>query len=207
MAVKCTGHLSSILRVPLESYLREQSPKVYSLVAGFSFSPVDIDIGLLARGEWNPLYDRFRVWYLPGDEAESGRPLCYVMIRKFDPGDMVMVYAHVVVNVGAKVGDTDYRTFTVGIMSNDDVRARTTLNSMLEIPPSFHRRSEVQLVEKRWRDDSDAVMRFMANIHSAMTSPAGEGKTYTLKIEPPPGMMRDLKKNLGTWWDGKDSGQ
>lgn len=192
------------MRVPLESYLRERGPRVYSLVAGFTFSPVDVDIGRLARGEWNPATDRFRIWYLPEDEG-TGRPLCYVMIRKLDPDDLVLVYAHVVVNIGVKLDDPGARAFTVGILSNDDVRARSTLNAMLEIPPSFHKRNEVQLIERKWRDDSDAVMRFTANIHSATTLPGGRGMTYSLKLEPPLGMISSLKKSLGTWWEPADS--
>ena len=191
------------MRVPLETYLTMNGAKVYSLVAGVPFSPLDINLGHLARGEWNPLTDRFRVWYLPREGEADSQPVCYVMIRKFDPQDGVLLYGHVVVNIEQRVRAEDPRSFTVGIMSNDEVRARSMLNSMLDIPPSFHRRSEVRLIERRWRSDPEAVMRFLANIHSAMTRQVqnpGE-KVYTLKFEPPPGMMGELKRNLGTWWD------
>jgi len=189
------------LRVPLESYLSMKGAKVYSLVVGVPFSPLDIDLGHLARGEWNALTDRFRVWFFPKDGGDS-QPMCYVMIRKFDPGVGVLLYGHLVINTDVKPGAEDSRNFTIGIMSNDDVRARFMLNSMLDIPPSFHRRSEVRLVERRWRSDPNAVMRFLANIHSAITqmAPNPSGKVYTLKFEPPPGMMGELKRGMGAWW-------
>jgi hypothetical protein len=190
------------LRVPLETYLRMDGAKVYSLVATVPFSPIDIDLGHLARGEWNALTDRFRLWYLPSEGEDDGHPACYVMIRKFDAQDGVLLYGHVVVNLEQKMGAENPTSFTVGIMSNDEVRARSMLNSMLEIPPSFHKRSEVRLLEHRWRTDSDAVMRFLANIHSTMAQqpPDPSGKVYTLKFEPPPGLMGELKRNLGAWW-------
>jgi len=187
------------LRVPLDSYLHGGG-KVYSLVVGVPFSPLDIDLGHLARGEWNALTDRFRIWYLPGEDGGGGRPVCYVMVRKFHPQDGVLLYGHMVVNTGGKEGGEDRKCFTVGIMSNDDVRARSMLNSMLDIPPSFHRRSEVRLIERKWRTNPDAVMRFLANIHSALAQLQPSGKVCTLKFEPPPGMIGELKHNLGAWW-------
>jgi len=74
------------------------------------------------------------------------------------------------------------------------------LNSMLDIPPSFHRRNEVKLIERKWRSDPEAVMRFLANVHSSLAQLEPSGKVYTLKFEPPPGMMGRLTKNLGAWW-------
>ena len=191
------------LRVPLESYLSMTGAKVYSLVVDVPFSPLDIDLGRLARGEWNSLTDRFRLWFLLGEDGKGDSwPVCYVMIRKFDPQDGVLLYGHVVVNIDEKPGEEKPRSFTVGIMSNDEIRARSLLNSMLEIPPSFHRRSEVRLIERRWRSDQDAVVRFMANIHSAMAqqAPDPSGKVYTLKFEPPPEVMGELKRGMGAWW-------
>lgn len=188
------------MRVPLETYLRGAEAKVYSLVVGIPFSPLDIDLGHLARGEWNALTDRFRVWCLPREEGPEGQPACYVMVRKLDSRDGVLLYGHVVINTEGKVGDDGRRSFTVGIMSNDEVRARAMLNSMLEIPPSFHRRSEVRLVERRWRSDPEVVMRFLANIHSALAQQAPDGRVYALRFEPPPGMMGELRHNLGAWW-------
>jgi hypothetical protein len=190
------------LRIPLQEYLRGPGARVYSLVVGVPFAPLDIDLGYLARGEWNALTDRFRVWHLPNEDSADGPPVCYVMVRKFDPKDGVIVYGHMVVNTEAKPREGNGCSFTVGIMSNDEVRARVMLNSILDIPPSFHRRSELRLIEKRWRSDPEAVMRFLANVHSAMsrsvTSPGG--KVYTLKFRPPPWLMGEMKRNLGTWW-------
>jgi hypothetical protein len=188
------------VRVPLESYVKGQGAKVFSLVAGVPFSPLDIDLGHLARGEWNALVDRFRVWYLPS-EMGNGEPACYVMVRKFDPNDGVLICGHMVVNLGEK-GSKNGWSFTVGILSNDEVRARAMLNSLLDIPPSFHRRSEVKVIERRWRSDPGAVMRFLANVHSAMMNSAPDrgGSVYTLKFDPPPGVMEELKRGMGAWW-------
>jgi hypothetical protein len=187
------------LRIPLETYLQGTRTKVYSLVVDVPFSPLDIDLGHIARGEWNSLTDRFRIWHLPRDGPEEP-PVCYLMVRKFDPRDGVLLYGHVVVNTEIRTGDGNPRSFTVGIMSNDEVRARSMLNSMLEIPPSFHRRSEVRLVERKWRSDVKALVRFQANIHSTLACLEPSGKGYVLKFEPPPGMMGELKRNLGAWW-------
>ncbi len=174
---------------------------MYSLVVGVPFAPLDIDIAHLSRGEWDPLTDRFRVWYLP-DESGEGPPVCYLMVRKFDRKDDVVVYGHVVVNTRHKGGEDDGWSFTAGILSNDEVRARVMLNSILEIPPSFHRRSELRIVEKKWRSDPEAVMRFLANVHSVLSQSASpSGNVYTLRFEPPPGLMGELKRNLGAWWE------
>ena len=189
------------LRVPLEAYNSIKGAKVYSLVVAVPFSPLDIDLGHLARGEWNALADRFRIWVLPREGGDN-HPACYVMIRKFDPKDGVLLYGHVVIKTDGKADLENPWSFTVGIMSNDEVRARFMLNSVLDIPPSFHRRSEVRLIEHRWRGDPDAVMRFLANVHSAMAqmAPNPSGKIYSLKFEPPPGMLEELKRGMGAWW-------
>jgi hypothetical protein len=47
--------------------------------------------------------DRFRIWFLPGKEEVEGKPLCYVMMRKLDLKDLVLVYAQVVLSIGAEV--------------------------------------------------------------------------------------------------------
>jgi len=169
LVVKNDPRLVFGLRIPLEAYLSMKGAKVYSLVVDVPFSPLDIDLGHLARGEWNALTDRFRVWFLPKEGGSAGQPTCYVMIRKFDPQVGVLLYGHIVINTDEKAGVESSRSFTIGIMSNDEVRARFMLNSILDIPPSFHRRSEVRIIERRWRSDPDAVMRFLANVHSAIT--------------------------------------
>ena len=174
---------------------------MYSLVAGVPFSPVDLDIAHLARGEWNALTDRFRIWFLPNEDGSSDQPVCYVVIRKFDPRDGVLLYAHVVVNIAGHARTRADRDFTVGIMSNDDVKARSMLNSILEIPPSYHRRNEVKLIERKWRDNPETVMRFLANIHSAMKRTAPGGKVFALKFELPAGMTGELGHGLGAWWE------
>ncbi|HKT22146.1 MAG TPA: hypothetical protein VJR06_06025, partial [Nitrososphaerales archaeon] len=98
---------------------------MFSLVARVPFSPLDIDLGHLARGEWNTPVDRFRVWYLPGGES-GDEPTCYVMVRKFDPRDGVLICGHLVVNLGKKLAKDGW-SFTIGILSNDEVRARAML--------------------------------------------------------------------------------
>ena len=202
MVVKKGRQLFCGLRVPLKAYLSMTGAKVYSLVVEVPFSPLDIDLGHLARGEWNALTDRFRVWFLSKEDGSDIKPTCYVMIRKFDPQVGVLLYGHIVISIDEKPGVENPRCFTVGIMSNDEVRARFMLNSILDIPPSFHRRSEIRLIERRWRSDPDAVMRFLANIHSAMAqmAPNPSGKVYAIKFEPPPGLMGELKRGMGSWW-------
>jgi len=122
------------------------------------------------------------------------------MIRKLDPHDMILVYAHLVFNI-AKPDSAGDSTFTLGILSNDDVRARAALNSLLDIPPSFHRRNEVRILEKKWRDDGNAVMRFTANVHSVMATSIPGATFRSVSIEPPPDALKELKRGLGTWWD------
>jgi hypothetical protein len=201
LVVKSTGPVTIGLRFPLESYLSKDGAKVFSLVAEIPFSPLDFDLGHLARGEWNALWDRFRLWYLPGEDGADSHPVCYLMIRKFDARDGVLVYGHVVVDIQGKDG-TVAKTFTIGILSNDEIRARSMLNSTLDIPPSFHRRNEIRMVEQKWRKDAEAVVRFLANVHSVMAqqSPDPSGRVYTLKFEPPAGMMGELTRGLGAWW-------
>ncbi len=183
----------------MEGYLRGETTKVFSLVAAVPFSPVDIDLSLLARGEWDALSDRMRVWLLPKTEGQSDKTSCYVMIRKFDPEQGVLVCAHVVANLEAGAGQ-DF--FTIGILSNDDVRARAVLGVFLGVPPIFHKRSEVSLVEAKWRMGSEAVMRFAANVYSVFTAQTGsEGKVYQLKFEPPTDFMASLKPGLDNWWE------
>ena len=173
---------------------------MFSLVVGVPFSPLDIDLGHLARGEWNARTDRFRIWYIPGEKAGS-EPTCYVMVRKFDPRDGVMVCGHLVVNLGEKRAGESW-SFTVGVLCNDDVRARMMLNSLLDIPPSFHRRSEVKVIERRWRSDPKAVMRYLANVHSLLMNltPDPGGKVRLLKFDPPPGLLGELKRGMSAWW-------
>jgi hypothetical protein len=198
LVVKWGSGSSGSLRVPLESYLKGGG-KVFSLVVSVPFSPLDIDIGHLARGEWNALADRFRIWYIPPEMGDGG-PTCYVMVRKFEPQDGVLLFGHIVVNLRSDGNGEHPGSFTLGIMSNDEVRARSMLNSMLDIPPAFHRRSEVMLIERKWRSDTQALMRFLANVHSAMAQLNPSGKFYTLKFEPPKGVMGELKRNMGAWW-------
>lgn len=188
------------MRVPLETYFNGRGARVFSLVAGVPFSPLDVDLGHLARGEWNALVDRFRVWHLPGGKG-NGEPACYLMVRKFDPHDKVLICGHVVVNLGDK-GSKNGWSFTVGILSNDEVRARAMLNSLLDIPPSFHRRNEIKVIERRWRSDPQAVVRFLANVHSAMMNsvPDRGGRVHALEFDPPPDMIEELKRGMGAWW-------
>jgi hypothetical protein len=186
--------------VPLDTYLQGRGAKVDSLVVDIPFSPLDIDLGHLARGEWNALINRFWVWFLPSEEGIGGTPVCYIMVRKFDLKSGILLYGHLVVNMEGRTNTESQEGFTIGIMSNDEIRARSMLSSMLDITPSFHRRSEVRLIERKWRSDPEAVMRFAANVHSAMAQGALAGKAYTLRFEPHLDMMGELKRNLGAWW-------
>lgn len=171
--------------------------KVYSLVVGLPFSPLDFDLGRLARGEWNASVDRFRLWYLPS-ESDAESPQCYLMVRKLDPRDGVLLYCHAVVNLS---GDGS-SNFDLGIMSNDEVRANAMLRSVLGVPPSYHRRKHVRVIEDRWRGDKATVMRFLANVHSALASgnPDLRGKDRPLEIRPSPEMMGELKRGMAAWW-------
>jgi len=174
------------------------------LVAALPFSPVDVDLNILARGEWDALKDRLRIWFLPRSDGQNDRTSCYVMIRKFDRRQAVLVCVHIVMNleVGGKDGQP---LFTIGILSNDDIRARAVLGVFLGVPPIFHKRSEITLIEGKWRGDPGAVMRYAANAYSVLTPRADPGgRVYSLKFEPPAGFMASLKPNLDTWWDSVD---
>lgn len=189
----------------LEGYIRgETTTKVYSLVAAVPFSPVDVDLNTLARGEWDALKDRMRIWFLPRTEGQNDKPSCYVMIRKFDQQQEVLVCVHIVMNV-EDGGKDDQPFFTIGILSNDDIRARAVLGVFLGVPPIFHKRSEITLIEGKWRDDPGVVMRYAANVYSVLTSKADPGgRVYSLKFEPPADFMASFKPNLDNWWDSVD---
>ncbi|MBI3116470.1 MAG: hypothetical protein HYZ12_03940 [Thaumarchaeota archaeon] len=191
----------------METYLQGGGTSVYSLVAAVPFSPIDLDLGLLARGEWDTVKDRFRIWFLPKIEGQNDTSLCYVTVRKLDPEQEVLVYMHIVINLEAKArGDNGQSNFTVGILSNDDIRARSTLGVIFGIPPVFHRRSEVRLVERKWRTDPETIMRFGTNVLSAFTAKLGPGGgAYSAKAQPPPDFLAKLKRNLDSWWQTSGS--
>ncbi len=99
--------------------------------------------------------------------------------------------------------DSSQEHFVVGILSNDDVRARAALGSFLDVPPSFHRRQEVRLIERRWRDDPQAVMLFLANVYS-VTSVSPQGSVSSLRVAGQPAMdaLAALKEGMVGWWEG-----
>jgi hypothetical protein len=190
-------------RVPLERYLDPTGARVYSLVAEVPYAPVDLDLGRLARGEWNAATDRFRIWFMPRTGRTGDEPLCHVMIRKFDQQGEVILYAHVVPNLAMTADDEGkVPEFTVGILSNDDVRAKSSLGLFIGIPPTFHQRDEIRIFEKRWRSDPNAVLRFAANVHSSVGTAAGPdpGKVVRLEFQPPPELLGELKRGMGRWW-------
>jgi hypothetical protein len=188
------------LRASLEGYLRGETKRVYSLVVSVPFSPIDIDFGILARGEWDGLKDRMRFWFLPKTGAQD-KASCYVMIRKFDESQAILVCAHLLVNLEPRDGKGN-PLFTIGILCNDEVRARATLGVFIGVPPLFHKRSEITLVEAKWRQDPEAVMRFAANVYSALAAhSAPGGEVHTLKFEPSADFMTSLKPGLDSWWD------
>ena len=187
------------MRVPIERYLDGTASRVYSYVVAVPFSPIDLDLGRLARGEWNASSDRFRVWHMPGDARKGLPQLCYVIVRKFDPQAGVLTFLHIVVNLDAQ-GEDSSRNFTIGVLSNDDVRSRAALGAVIGIPPAFHRRSELLVIERRWRTDASAVLRFAANAQSAMSKP-GPGETgFNIRLELEPGIVEELRRNMGAWW-------
>jgi len=189
------------VRVPLESYLGREIPSVYSLVAAIPFSPVDLDLNVLARGEWDALTDRFRVWFLPKTEGRNAKTSCYVMIRKFDQEQAVLVCVHIVANLEAGEGGNGQRYFTLGILSNDDIRTRAILGIFLGVPPIFHRRSEITLIERKWRTDPATVARFASNVYATVAAKAGQGgEVYRVRLEPASDLLANLKP-LDAWWD------
>ena len=194
------------MRVNLTSYGRPGS-KVYSLVARVPFTPVDLDIGRLARGEWDPMKDRCRVWFIPTIEKAGDRPLCNFTLRKFDQEAGVLLFMHLTVNLDASYREgSEPDHFYLGVLCNDDVRAKSALGCVLDTPPSFHRRKELSLVESRWRTDS-ALMYYLANVHSVMSSgPGTGGRMATLKVEgrASEDLMAMMKKGMGGWWKDED---
>jgi hypothetical protein len=124
------------------------------------------------------------------------------MIRKFDPEQDILVYVHVVVDLATKIGEDNQSFFMLGILSNDDIRARSTLAAIFDIPPVFHRRSEVRLVEKRWRNDAGALLtRFSANVYSVLAASRKTGdKLFTRNVTPSPHIFGKIKENVGKWW-------
>ena len=192
------------MKVPLESYPNPGS-KVFSLVARVPFTPVDLDVGRLARGEWNALSDRFRVWFIPKIDGRDDRPLCNLTLRKLDPDGGVLLFMHITVNLDATYGESKHSRpehFVVGILCNDDVRARTALGCILDGPPSFHKRRELRLVESRWRRDPHVLMYYLANIHSALSA-TSDGPRATLRVreEASDEILAVMKKGMTGWWN------
>ncbi|MDV3278274.1 MAG: hypothetical protein LYZ69_07395 [Nitrososphaerales archaeon] len=191
------------MRIPLADYLEGAGTKVYSLVASAPFSPLDIDLGLLARGEWDASRDRFRLWYLPKIKGQDDRTLFYATIRKLDQQSEVLVYMHIVPDLELTSEEREGQpSFTVGILSNDDVRARSVLSVILDCPPIFHRRTDVRLIERKWRTDPGAVMRFAANVYSTTRTGEGEsGAPVGAKFQLSPDALTELKRHLDSWWE------
>jgi hypothetical protein len=108
---------------------------------------------------------------------------------------------HIVMNLGTDEGREGQPYFTIGILSNDDIRARAVLGVFLGVPPIFHKRSEITLIEGRWRTDSATVMRFVANVHSTVASQSDPGEVYHLKFEPSADLLGNLKPGLDSWWN------
>lgn len=176
---------------------------MYSLVASIPFTPIDVDIGRLSRGEWDAMTDRFRLWFIPRIEGRDDEPVLHFSVRKLDRESGVLFFMHVVPRLTSVLkGDDPSTHFDVGILCNDDVRARAALGALLDIPPAFHRRSEVTLIERRWRSDPRAAMFFLANVHSAVSANRS-GKMYTLRIEGKPSLeaLAAMKEGMGSWWD------
>lgn len=125
------------------------------------------------------------------------------MIRKLDQQQGILFCVHVVMNLGAFPKDGQ-PCFTIGILSDDDVRARVVLGVFLVVPPIFHKRSEVTLKESKWRTDPGSAMRYLANVHSAMAAQKCSGEAYRLKFEPSVNVVASRKPGLDSWWASTD---
>ncbi len=192
------------MKVPLESYLEGRALKVYSLVAEIPFSPVDLDLNLLAKGHWDPSQDRFRLWHLPS-EAQADK-CCYVTMRKVDRKQGILVYVHIVVNLEPRRESGGFESnFTVGVLSNEEARAASVLESILEVPPVFHTLSEVKLVESKWRADGASVAQYSANVVSALAhrAPEKEDQVTKLDLEIPPEVFAQIRPGMGSWWEDR----
>ncbi len=171
---------------------------------GFPFTPVDLDIGWLARGEWDALRDRFRLWFIPRIEGRNDKPLCHFTVRKFDREGDVLLFMQIVPKLEAVLSeDSSQEHFMVGILSNDDVRARAALSAFLDVPPSFHKRRDVRLIERRWRNDPQAVMLFLANVYS-VTSASQQGSVSSVRVggQQATDALAALKEGMVGWWEG-----
>jgi hypothetical protein len=209
----CASVTDTEVKIPLRTYLQagggEGGPaKVYSLVAAIPFSPIDMELNLLAKGGWDALCDRFRIWYLPRVEGnDDDKPICYVMVRKFDKQQEVLACAHIVMNLEASATEGEPESnFTVGILSNDEAGAGSILEVMLGVPPIFHTLSEITLIENRWRTDPESVMRFAANVYAATSGMGSAGEISYLNLRLPSDFLAKIKPGLDVWWDSSSSG-
>lgn len=185
------------MRVPLERYLEGTAGKVFSLVAWVPFTPIDIDLAGLSRGEWNPLCDRFRIWYIPKVDGQSDKPTSYVILRKLDPDQGVLIFARISTDLEAVEGEgKPPASFTVAVLSNDEVKARSVIGAMLGVPPAYHRRSEVTMLERKWRADPETLAYFLANVQGAVSNLVPGGKVYKLRFEAPPDFMAMMRSGL-----------
>jgi hypothetical protein len=76
------------------------------------------DIGRFARGEWNTLTDRFRLWFIPRIEGHDDRPLCHLSVRKFEREADVLVFMHVLPRLEASLKEcSEQEHFAVGVLS------------------------------------------------------------------------------------------
>ncbi len=72
------------------------------------------------------------------------------------------------------------------------------------VPPIFHKRSEITLLERRWRTDPETVARFAANVFAAKSSMMPGDKVYKLTVEPPADFMAKINSGLDSWWVDKN---
>ncbi len=124
-------------------------------------------------------------------------------MRKFDREADVLVFMHVPPRLEASLKEgSEQEHFVVGVLCNDDVRTRSALGTLLDIPRAFHRRRGVKLIERRWRSDPRAVMFYLANVHSA-TSASEDGRMVSVQVGGRPGLdvMAALKEGMDGWWD------
>ncbi len=185
---------------PLSAY-QSGGGKVYSLVARVPFTPVDLDIGRLARVKWDALTDRFRLWFIPKIEGRDDKPLCHFTLRKFDCEADVLVFMHVVPKLKALFrDDSEQDHFLAGVLSNDEVRARSSAGHPSGVSPKV--RSEVGRAQV---EDGPPGCDVLSGERSLGHYGKPEGNLVSVGVGSRPGinLLAAMKEGMGEWWEGE----